>query len=363
MLPPEPSVRLKKGNYYLVFYGSDRKPKRKWVPLRTKTERTAKRRAKPLTAKYMQGEFDPWTDDPEATVPSVSEAVDTYLQARKQDLSERTWKTYQYDLNPFGKRFGERKLDSITPTEIDDFCRRDDTSNRTIEKRMTELTTLYNHFIDRGIISNNPVENLSSPQTEEDPPRYLSQSEYNKLVDTIRSYVGTYGKEGEGPAHQQASREWLLHGVRLAVNTGLRRGSLIALRWGDIDFEDDYVYVRAADAKRDGHTLPLFDNARDVLIEVGPGEDDELILTRDDGSAVPPRMFTRQFNRFIDNAGLPSEITLHTCRDTFASWLVQEGVPIYKVSDWLGHSTVKVTERYAHLAPTQSDEKAEQVFS
>lgn len=37
---------------------------------------------------------------------------------------------------------------------------------------------------------------------------------------------------------------------------------------------------------------------------------------------------------------------------TFASWLVQDGVPLYEVSPWLSHSSIEVTERYAHLAPT-----------
>jgi integrase len=363
MLPNEPTLHTKKGNWYLVFYDSSRRPTKKWVPLRTKTKRTARRRAKPLTARYMKGEFDPWTDDPEASTPSVAEAIDSYLSARKGDLSDRTWRTYKYDLEPLKEQFGDRRLDSLTPSEIELWCRRDDTSRRTVQKRLTELKTFYNYFVDREVIDTNPVEKLSAPRVEKDPPRYLSRDEYDALVSEIRSYVEAHGKEGEGPAQQQASRTWVLHGVQLAVHTGLRRGSLIALRWGDIDFEDGYVYVRAEDAKRDGHTVPLFDRTSAILEEIGPGDEDELVLTRDDGSAVPPRSFTRQFNRFAEMAGLPDEVSLHTCRDTFASWLVQAGVPIYKVSNWLGHSTVKVTERYAHLAPTESDDRAEEAFS
>lgn len=51
-------------------------------------------------------------------------------------------------------------------------------------------------------------------------------------------------------------------------------------------------------------------------------------------------------------------ITPHVLRHTCASWQVQAGVPLYSVQRWLGHSTIKMTERYAHLAPEHLQEGA-----
>lgn len=54
------------------------------------------------------------------------------------------------------------------------------------------------------------------------------------------------------------------------------------------------------------------------------------------------------------NEGMPDRrrmVVIHTLRHTFASWLVQMGTPFYTVSKLMGHSSIKMTERYAHLAP------------
>lgn len=362
MVPNEPSIRQRKSNYYLVFYDGARQPKQKWVPLRTKTKRVAERRAEPLRADYMRGQFNPWTDDPEATVPTAGKAVDTYLEARKGDLSTRTWNTYKYDLEPFGDRFEGQRLDMVPPDQIDDWCRRGDVSNRTVEKRLMEVKRLYNWFIDRGVLSEDPTARLSAPTVHTSPPRFLSRDEYDTLTGVMRAYADAYGTPGAGPPGQQAPRTWVLRGTQLAVSTGLRRRSLIELTWGDIDMTNGRIVVEGGMAKTSGYVVPLFDQAERTLQAIGPRVDEALVLTRHDGSAVPPRMFTRQFNRFAEKAGL-GDVSLHTCRHTFASWLVQAGVPLYTVSQWLGHSSIETTERYAHLSPSQNSQTAESVFS
>ena len=52
------------------------------------------------------------------------------------------------------------------------------------------------------------------------------------------------------------------------------------------------------------------------------------------------------------------KVVFHSLRHTFASWLVQEGVPLYTVQNLMGHKTIIMTQRYAHLAPDQGREAA-----
>jgi len=357
MLPNEPTVRQKKGNYYLVFYDSDRSPKQKWVPLRTTTKRTATARARPLIERYMRGVLDPWIEDPHATIPEIQDALQQFLDDRKGELSHRTWRTYKYDLDPLAESLRGTRLDHIDPSLVASWARRGDVSNRTIEKRLTEAGTFFQYFVNRGVIDSNPTDTLSTPRVETSPPRWLTETEYARLVAVIRQYADDYDDPTVDRPQQQASRRWLLYGVQLAVSTGLRRGSLIALRWGHIGPER--ITVPAQASKRDGYTVPLFDRTRAVLTQIGT--ETGRVLTRPDGSRIPPRMFTRQYNRFAEQADL-EDTSLHTLRHTFASWLVQASVPLYKVSNWMGHHSVTVTERYAHLAPDQNDPRADAVF-
>ena len=58
----------------------------------------------------------------------------------------------------------------------------------------------------------------------------------------------------------------------------------------------------------------------------------------------------RSFGTACERAGI-TDFRFHDLRHTCAAWLVQAGVPLTEVRDVLGHSTIKMTERYAHLAP------------
>lgn len=70
---------------------------------------------------------------------------------------------------------------------------------------------------------------------------------------------------------------------------------------------------------------------------------------------ITPYMLKRRFQSVVIAANLPTSgektVTAHILRHTYASYLVTRGVPLYTVSGFLGHSTVKTTEIYAHLAP------------
>ncbi len=139
----------------------------------------------------------------------------------------------------------------------------------------------------------------------------------------------------------------------LALNAGLRRGELLTLTWADVDFDVRQLTVRGKNAKSaQTRNVPLNTEAnrvlttwRDLHLPVTP---EHCVFGRKEGEAM-----TR-----IDNAwdtvrklsGL-ADFRFHDCRHHFASRLVMAGVPLNTVRDLLGHASIEMTMKYAHLAP------------
>ena len=141
--------------------------------------------------------------------------------------------------------------------------------------------------------------------------------------------------------------EWKLV-VLLGCRAGLRRGEIAALTWDDIDFKHNQLYV--APNKTDKYRyIPLAKDLRKALekafekhkstyvVDVGKNRDSKYFLTK-----------------YYENetSALPFRCHLHKLRHTFASHLVQAGVDLYRVKNLMGHSSIQMTEIYAHLAPS-----------
>ena len=135
--------------------------------------------------------------------------------------------------------------------------------------------------------------------------------------------------------------------VLLGSDAGLRRGEMAQLRWQDVDFEHNQLYV--APAKTENHRyVPLTKALRKALERAQTCAKTEFVVNV--GYARGSQYFLTAFYRKIAKKAKVTSF-LHKLRHTFASHLVQHGVDLYRVSKLLGHSSIKMTEIYAHLAP------------
>lgn len=141
---------------------------------------------------------------------------------------------------------------------------------------------------------------------------------------------------------------------RVSLYAGLRLGEIRALRVQHIDLEAGLISIM--DAKAGSRQTVISDTLREVLEKrvkyKAPGD---YLFPQEDGSQM--KYLSHVFNRVVRDLGFNEEVederhkvVFHSLRHTFASWLVQSGVPLYTVADLMGHSTITMTQRYAKLA-------------
>lgn len=144
------------------------------------------------------------------------------------------------------------------------------------------------------------------------------------------------------------------------LDTGARVGELVKVREDSITIRGRKTYVAFLDRKGgDNLSIPLTTAAEEALYRL-LASDYWMRRVRGARESAKRResaqnWVTHQFTEIRDRAGLP-DVSAHTFRHTFASRLVQRGVDIYKVQKLLGHSDIRMTERYSHLAPSSLDD-------
>lgn len=145
--------------------------------------------------------------------------------------------------------------------------------------------------------------------------------------------------------------------VLVALDAGLRRGEIIALRWGDVDLKARAVRVRSSLWRRHetspksgkGRSVPLSTRLAEALKAHRHLRGDR-VFCREDGHQLNADDIRKILTGLCKKAGL-RHVGWHVLRHSFASHLVQRGVPLRAVQELMGHADIRTTMRYAHLAP------------
>lgn len=189
----------------------------------------------------------------------------------------------------------------------------------------------------------NPVKETELLPVDNSRIRFLSEEEYQRLL--LASKV-SYWK--------------MLHVlIKMAVTTGARRGTLLGLRWRDIDLEAGQAF---AERTKNGEPFVMV-LQEDVVHELrrlrGGARADELVFQG--RNPYKPMEIDKAFKNALDKARLEG-VVFHTLRHTHASWLARKGVPLLAIADSLNHKSLAMTKRYAHLCVDSRAEMLSKVF-
>lgn len=189
------------------------------------------------------------------------------------------------------------------------------------------LSLIFRVAVDNGRLDINPARNIRRKTENNGRIRFLSAGEEVRLRDVIQSRFPAF-----------------LDHFDLSLNTGTRAGEQYSLRWDQVDFDRRLL------------TLPKTKNGRTRYIPLNSVALQSLNNLRNDGPFVFPSVRTRgtlqSARGWFKSAVKEAEIenyTWHSNRHTFASRLIMAGVDIRTVGELLGHLSLQMTMRYAHV--------------
>lgn len=283
---------------------------------------------------------------PSRVVPAFREFVEgewkrTHFERYKPSTRKGVRALLEIRLLP---AFGASPLDRIAPAHVRRwFAVFSRTAPGNANHALSLLRRIMNFAIARGHIEKNPTRGIR-PNRRPPLTRFLSRDEIARLHKALDEQAQR-GERFRQPADI----------VRLLLLTGCRRSEIVCLRWAEV--RDRALML--ADGKTGPRTVPLNSQARRILDRQPRGEGEFVFPSSQDPSR-PRHPDLSLWYRVRREAGI-EDVRLHDLRHTHASHAVMNGVPVPVVARLLGHSNVRMTMRYAHLADRDIEAAAERV--
>jgi integrase len=230
----------------------------------------------------------------------------------------------------------------------------------TLLRDLFTLSSVLTRAVRMGKLATNPIRKVDKPRIDRGPKvRFLDAAEESRLRVALRARDAQLRLVRTSANRRRKVRREnllppLLHfgdhltpAVLLSMNSGLRLGEMLKLRWKNVQLDRCWLTVEGLEAKsRQTRHVPLNAEAVNVLTQ---WREQSGSLGRVFNVSLS---FKTAWWHLLERAGIQN-FRWHDLRHHFASRLVQEGVPLNTVRDLLGHSSVAMSLRYAHLAPDQ----------
>jgi len=379
------SLRKRKETYYIRFFThADGKRKQKALSLGTSIKREAEKLLIKYEEMFERGEIDPfngWTPKKEAEKKrkslkgkymTLQDASDLFVKNRSQ-ANQQTKDNYERHLNMLQNELGSTMpVTEIMEQDIRDFCFRKDLAPATQASYLRHYKVFFRWLHKKQIVKENITDGVKAPRVPQNiSEKMISRKQLDLLFEKFDEFTKRNEKAGYiTKPHQK--RHWFKPMISTYYYCGLRAKEGVKLTWEDVDMswvdegdDSDSGYIRIINKNglntKTGkdRTIPIRKKLKPILKEWH-----EFLGKPKDGYVFPsatglnrfqkmsPGAVSRSFKKFVREAELPESITLHGLRHSCATEMLRKGAPFHQVRDFLGHSSVEVTQIYEHLDET-----------
>lgn len=204
----------------------------------------------------------------------------------------------------------------------------------TVVRYMAALSHAFTIAVNEwGWLEDNPLRKVRKPIEPRGRVRFLDEDERARLLNACR----------------QSDCEALYPVVVLALSTGMRQGEILSLTWPQIDLVRGYIYLSET-KNGERRTVPLVSHAKELIGDLSKVRriDTKLLFS----STIKPQSpvaIRRPWGDALKMAGI-QDFRFHDLRHTAASYLAMNGASLAEIAEILGHKTLQMVKRYAHLS-------------
>jgi site-specific recombinase XerD len=288
-----------------------------------------------VRTKVLSGEFEL---ESQSNNPTIEKFAEKYLANRRYRL--RAWKRDALSVRTLLMHFSGKQLSAITPSDIENYIskrRNEGVSNATINRELSCLKRMYTLAVKWGDAKKNPVTDVDFLEEPPGRTRFLTVEECQGLVE--------------------CSQEHLRPIVLTALLTGMRLGELLNLKWAHVHIDhviDPYIEIEISKNNKK-RFVPLNSEMVELLSALrakARGPEHVFLSIR----GKPLQSVEKPFLRALKEANI-SDFRWHDLRHTFASHFVMNGGDLLALKEILGHSSLQMVQRYAHLSAAHKREQ------
>ncbi len=267
------------------------------------------------------------------------------LQFEKK-RSENTCVSYRRDLNKFimyCQIQGEATLEKCSTVFMQNYIfylEKENMSSASIARHMSALKAFFSYLIRKGMLDNNPMDNLQKPVVERKLPTVLNEFQIEQLLNAPDCST------------EKGCRDKAM--LELLYATGIRVTELIMLQLEDINLE--YTYVQCG-AKGKRRVVPFGKYAKEALESYLKEARNYMTKTECpylfvscNGDKMSRQGFWKNLKKYAQIAQIDVEITPNTLRHSFAMHLIENGANLYAVQEMMGHVDMSSTQVYAEMS-------------
>jgi integrase/recombinase XerD len=230
-------------------------------------------------------------------------------------------------------------------------------TSSTVARKVAAIKSFFHYLVANGLVKDDPTATLDSPKVKKRLPRAISREDVQRLL-----------AEPTKSTSPKAQRDHAI--LELLYATGMRVTELVSLNVEDLNLASGSVSVGGSKKERDNskeRVVPISARAMQALesytqrgrLQLLRDPDEKALFLNHRGQRLTRQGLWLIIKRYVEDVGIPGDVTPHTLRHSFATHKLDRGASLQDIQKLLGHANISTTQVYTHMTQGQRGDSEE----